>query len=342
MTTKDAIAPAASAGDDGHKRALPPGKRHFLNLSDLTAAQMRALLDAAHARKLARAGQPAGQADTDRPLDGHLLAMVFDKPSTRTRVSFDLAMRQLGGETIVLNQSDMQLGRGESIADTAQVLARFADAVMVRTGPHENIVEFATHANVPVINGLTAFSHPCQIVADLMTFEEHKGRLTGQRIAWLGDGNNVAVSFVHAAALLDFELALATPEAFAVPSDVLAEARAAGARIALCDTAEAAAQGAAALVTDCWVSMSDDPQTAESRAAAFAPYRVTKALMARGDDAIFLHCLPAYRGKEVSDTVIDGPHSVVFDEAENRCHAQKAILAFCLGMANGRADESAS
>ena len=240
-----------------------------MNLSDLTPAEARAL-DAAHARKAARAGLPAGQADADRPLAGHLLAMVFDKPSTRTRVSFDLAMRQLG-ETIVLNQSDMQLGRGESIADTAQVLARFADAVMVRTGVHENIPAFAAHANVPVLNGLAAFSHPCQIIADLMTFEEHKGRLAGQRIAWLGDGNNVAVSFVHAAALLDFELALATPEAYAVPPEVLAAARGAGAKLSVCATAEEAAQGAAALVTDCWVSMSDDPQTAENRAAAFAP-----------------------------------------------------------------------
>jgi ornithine carbamoyltransferase len=346
MTTKQTVASKAAAGQEQQKAQqkaqLPSGQRHFLNLSDLTPAEARALLDAAHARKAARAGLPAGQADADRPLAGHLLAMVFDKPSTRTRVSFDLAMRQLGGETIVLNQSDMQLGRGESIADTAQVLARFADAVMVRTGAHENITAFAAHANVPVLNGLTAFSHPCQIIADLMTFEEHKGRLAGQRIAWLGDGNNVAVSFVHAAALLDFELALATPEAYAVPPEVLAAARGAGAKLSVCATAEEAAQGAAALVTDCWVSMSDDPQTAENRAAAFAPYSVTEALMAQGDDAIFLHCLPAYRGKEVSQAVIDGPRSVVFDEAENRCHAQKAILTFCLGKADSRPDESAS
>lgn len=308
---------------------------HFLDLADLQRAEMRALLDAAHARKAGRAGLTKGAIDADAPLAGHVLAMIFEKPSTRTRLSFDLGMRQLGGQTMVLNQADMQLGRGEPIGDTAQVISRFADIAMLRTGPHETLVELADNADIPVINGLTARSHPCQIIADLMTFEEQKGRLDGQSLAWLGDGNNVAMSFVHAAALLDFELALAVPPAFALPQEEIDAARAKGARITLCDTPEEAAQGASALITDCWVSMSDDPETAEKRAAAFAPYQVTQRLMDLGDAPIFMHCLPAYRDSEVTAEVIDGPASVVFDEAENRAHAQKAILLHCLGKLHG-------
>ncbi|HCQ81968.1 MAG: ornithine carbamoyltransferase [Rhizobiales bacterium TMED143] len=306
--------------------------RHFLDLSDLTPADLRGLLDRAHARKAARAGKPKGAADADQPLNGHMLGMVFDKPSTRTRLSFDLAMRQLGGQTMLLNHADTQLGRGESIEDTARVMSRFCDIVMLRTGPHENLLAYADGSDVPVINGLTAFSHPCQILADLMTFEEHKGALAGQRIAWFGDGNNVAISLAQAAALLGFEFALAVPDAFMLPDEVLAWAADKPGKITRCDTPQAAADGAAALVTDCWVSMSDDPETAQKRATAFAPYQVTQELMARGDDAIFLHCLPAYRGNEVTADVIDGPKSVVFDEAENRCHAQKAVLIYCLGI----------
>jgi ornithine carbamoyltransferase len=303
---------------------------HFLDLANLQGDALRQMLDAGAARKAARAGLPKGAVDADAPLAGHVLAMIFEKPSTRTRLSFDLGMRQLGGQTMVLNQSDMQLGRGESISDTAQVISRFADVAMLRTGPHETLTELAAHAQIPVINGLTAHSHPCQIVADLMTFEEHKGRLNGQRLAWLGDGNNVAVSFVHAAALVDFELALAVPDNFAVPQAEIDAARAKGAKITLCDTAEQAAQGASALITDCWVSMSDDPATAEKRAASFAPYQVTQSLMDIGDDPIFMHCLPAYRDSEVTAEVMDGPRSVVFDEAENRAHAQKAVLLYCM------------
>ena len=224
--------------------------------------------------------------------------------------------------------------QGESIGDTAQVVSRFADIVMVRTGPHEGITEFAKKADIPVINGLTAFSHPCQIIADLQTFEEHKGKLAGERIAWLGDGNNVLVSFIHASALFDFELAIACPNDFMPPAEVVAQAQADGARITLCETPEQAATGAACVVTDCWVSMSDDPKTAEKRAAAFAPYQVTEEIMALGDEAIFMHCLPAYRDSEVTAQVIDGPRSVIFDEAENRCHAQKAILTFCLNLSD--------
>ncbi|MGC6512631.1 MAG: ornithine carbamoyltransferase [Parvibaculales bacterium] len=307
--------------------------RHFLDLSDLSPQDVRGILDAAHARKKKRAGWPHGAVDADAPLQGHLLAMVFDKPSTRTRVSFDLAMRQLGGQSLVLNQSDMQLGRGEPLSDTAQVLSGYVDAMMVRTGPHENILELAKYASIPVINGLTAFSHPCQIIADIMTFEEHRGPIEGHKIAWMGDGNNVAVSWVHAAALLGFELHLAVADAFRPPEDVVDWAVSKGAKITVDSDAAAAARGASAINADCWVSMSDDPETAAKRAEAFAPYQVTRELMDLGDDAIFMHCLPAYRGNEVTADVIDGPASVVFDEAANRNHAQKAILNWCLGRA---------
>ena len=312
--------------------SLTAPKTHFLDIADLEGDDLRHLLDAAHARKSARAGKPKGALDDDAPLAGYALAMIFEKPSTRTRLSFNMGMRQLGGETVILNHTDMQLGRGESIADTAQVLSRFADIIMLRTGPHNTLTELAVDAQIPVINGLTAYSHPCQIVADLMTFEEHKGRFAGQRLAWLGDGNNVAMSFVHAAALLDFELALASPEAFSISAAEIDKARAKGAKITLCETAQEAADGAASLITDCWVSMSDDPAETQSRVEALAPYQVTQDLMARGDDPIFMHCLPAHRDSEVTTEVIDGPRSVVFDEAENRAHAQKAILLHCLGL----------
>lgn len=304
--------------------------RHFLDLSDLTPQAARAILDAAHARKAQRAGFSRGMTDPDQPLAGKILTMIFDKPSTRTRLSFDLAMRQLGGQVIILNQSDSQLGRGETVADTARVVSRFCDAVMIRTGAHVTLTEFAAQADVPVINGLTAHSHPCQIMADIQTFEEHKGPIKGKKIAWFGDGNNVAVSFVHAAALFDFELVLAVPEEFMLPRAVLDWAHQNGAKVACTSEPKEAASGAAALVTDCWVSMSDDPKTATARAAAFAPYQVNEALMALSDDAIFMHCLPSYRDKEVTTAVIDGPNSVIFDEAENRLHAQKAILTYCL------------
>lgn len=311
--------------------SLPDPHNHFLDLAVLPDGKLRHLLDAASARKAARAGLTKGAVDADAPLAGHLLAMIFEKPSTRTRLSFDMGMRQLGGQTVILNQNDMQLGRGESIADTAQVISRFADIAMLRTSPHETLSELAAHALVPVINGLTAYSHPCQIVADLMTFEEHKGMLAGQKLAWIGDGNNVALSFVHAAAQLDFELALASPTDYSIADRAIAAARDKGAKITVSETAQQAAEGAAALITDCWLSMSDDPQEADVRATAFQPYQVTQELMNMGDAPIFMHCLPAYRDSEVTAEVIDGPHSVVFDEAENRAHAQKAIMLHCLG-----------
>ena len=305
--------------------------KHFLDLSDLSGDELRAILDAAHQRKQARAGLPKGTPDADAPLQGYILAMVFDKPSTRTRVSFDLAMRQLGGQSLILNQGDTQLGRGEPLSDTAKVLSGYVDAMMVRTGPHDNILQLAKHASVPVINGLTAFSHPCQIMADILTFEEHKGPIKGHKIAWLGDGNNVSVSWIQAAALLGFDLHLAVADGFHPPAEVVAWARQKGAHIEVNDDVSAAVQGATAINTDCWVSMSDDPETAAKRAEAFAPFRVTQEVMAQANDALFMHCLPAYRGNEVSADVIDGPASVVFDEAENRNHAQKAILHWCLG-----------
>ncbi len=313
--------------------------QHFLDLADLEAAQLRQIIDAAHQRKAARLKDApkdkiAGKVivDEDKPLSGHVLAMIFDKASTRTRLSFDMAMRQLGGETIILNSADMQLGRGESIADTARVLSRFADAVMIRTGAHETIAEFAAHATIPVINGLTALSHPCQIVADIQTFEEHKGAIKGRKIAWFGDGNNVAISFIQAACLLDFELCLAVPETYQPPKEIMNWAAAQKGKISITQDPLAAATGADALITDCWVSLNDDPATAQSRAHAFAPYQVTEELMAQGNEAIFMHCLPAYRGKEVTEAVIDGAASLVFDEAENRIHAQKSILTFCFGV----------
>lgn len=307
----------------------PLNQKHFLDIGDLDKDALRGILDAGHARKAARQGLPKGALDTDAPLQGRILAMLFDKPSTRTRVSFDVAMRQLGGSTLVLNQADMQLGRGEPLSDTAQVLSRYVDAMMVRTGAHENIIELANHASVPVINGLTARSHPCQIIADIMTFEEHRGSIEGKKIAWLGDGNNVSVSWIHAAALLRFELHLAVPDAFAPPQEVIDWAQGQGASITIDNDAESAVKGAVAVTTDCWVSMSDDTDTAAKRAQAFLPYQVTEELMSLGDEAIFLHCLPAYRGKEVVAEVIDGARSVIFDEAENRAHAQKAILHWC-------------
>lgn len=312
---------------------MQKNKKHFLDLTDLTAGDLRGILDVAHERKAARGDAPRGAVDADAPLADHILAMVFDKPSTRTRLSFDLAMRQLGGQTMIINRGETHLGRGESVADTARVVSRFADAAMLRTGAHERLNDFAAAADIPVVNALTAFSHPCQIVADLMTFEAHKGALDGQKISWFGDAaGNVAASLIHAAGLADFTLTLCAPPEFAPAPALVESARAAGANIEQTDAPMIAAAGAAAIITDCWVSMSDDPESADARKRALAPYQVSEAVMAVGDDPIFLHCLPAYRGEEVVAEVIDGARSAVFDEAENRCHAQKAILLWCLGV----------
>jgi len=293
---------------------------------------LRRILDAAHARKAARAGRPHGAPDDDAPLSGHVLAAIFEKPSTRTRLSFDIAMRQLGGAAIPLAAGDMQLGRGESIDDTARAMSGFVDAVMIRANRHADVEAFAAAATIPVINGLTDLSHPCQVVADLMAVEERLGRpVAGTRWAWVGDGNNVCNSVIEAAGLLGFELVVACPAGFGPNAHMLAAARALGATIEVIDEVAHAASGADVVVTDTWVSMGDTD--AEARASAFQPFQVNPALMARAaPHALFLHCLPAHRGEEVTDAVIDGPQSAVWDEAANRVHAQKAILLWSLGL----------
>ncbi|WP_298915412.1 ornithine carbamoyltransferase [uncultured Algimonas sp.] len=303
--------------------------KHFLTLSDLSAADLRALLDAAHARKTARAGRPKGAPDDDAALAGHTLAMIFEKSSTRTRFSFEQAMRQLGGSAIVATADQMQLGRGEPVKDTARVLSRYVDAVLLRVNSHDTLAEFAEHATVPIVNGLSDYNHPCQIVADLMTLEERGLTLEGARLAWIGDGNNVAMSFVNAAALAGYTLVVASPKGYRLPEADVARAREAGAAIEIVDDPDAAAAGADALVTDCFVSMGDLDY--EERVAALSPFALDEDRLAKAaTGATVLHCLPAYRGQEITDGVIEGPQSAVWDEAENRLHAQKAILSWCL------------
>jgi len=303
--------------------------RHFLDLKDIPAATLRRILDHAARMKVGRAGWPKGRVEADAPGQDRVLAMIFEKPSTRTRLSFDTAMRQLGGSTMALRADDLQLGRGETIADTAQVLSRMVDAVMLRTSRHGNMLELAANASIPVINGLTDDSHPCQIMADLLTFEEKLGPIKGQKIAWVGDGNNVAASWIHAAVKFGFRIDLACPAGLRPNDGVLAWALAEGGAVHISNDPAAAVAEAACVVADTWVSMGQDDETAR-RHAALEPYRVNEALMARAaSNAIFMHCLPAHRGEEVTADVIDGPQSVVFDEAENRLHAQKAILAWC-------------
>jgi len=302
--------------------------KHFLDLSDIPAEELRRILDAGAAIKAVRR---KGVSAADRPLDGKVLAMIFDQPSTRTRVSFDVGMRELGGETIMLTGAEMQLGRGETIADTARVLSRYVDAIMIRILDHHDMVELAAHATVPVINGLTKRTHPCQVMADVMTFEEHRGPIKGRTVAWTGDANNVLTSWIHAAQRFDFTIRVATPAELAPPASLIAWARANGARLELTTDPFVAVDGADAIISDCWVSMGDETE-ARSRHNLLAPYQVNARLMgAAGKNAIFMHCLPAHRGEEVTDEVIDGPQSVVFDEAENRLHAQKGVIAWCLG-----------
>ena len=304
--------------------------RHFLDLTELSGAQIRHVLDVGSAIKAKRR---KGERAKQRPLEGKVLAMVFDKPSTRTRVSFDVGMRELGGETLMLTGKEMQLGRGESIADTARVLSRYVDAIMIRTLDHAMVTELAQYASIPVINGLTKMTHPCQIMADIMTFEEHRGSIEGRTIAWTGDSNNVLASWVHAAARLDFQLKIASPPELAPRPELLSWAKQERAKISVTTDAFEAAEGAHAVITDCWVSMGDDDEF--RRQNLLKPYQVNGRLMGVADkDAVFMHCLPAHRGEEVTDEIMDGPQSVVFDEAENRLHAQKGILAWCLGAAN--------
>jgi ornithine carbamoyltransferase len=299
--------------------------RHFLDLRHFEPAVLRQMLDVARGFK--QAGVP-----NSRPLAGKTLALIFEKPSTRTRVSFEVAMRELGGEVVVLQANEMQLGRGESIADTARVLSRYVDAIMLRTDSAAKLMELAESATVPVINGLTNRSHPCQLMADILTFEEHQGPIAGQTIAWVGDGNNVACTWIEAAVRFGFTLRIATPAELSPPAEIVAWARAQGAKIEIGQDPDAAVRGARCVVADTWVSMADDPNS--NRHNMLAPYQVNAALMAQAAaDAIFMHCLPAHRGEEVTAAVIDGPQSVVFDEAENRLHAQKGVLAWALGAA---------
>lgn len=303
--------------------------KHFLDISDLERAELVGLLgDAAHLKQ-ARAGRSQGATDDGAPLAGHVLAMIFEKPSTRTRVSFDVAMRQLGGETLVLSSDDLQLGRGESVADTARVLSRFVDAVMIRTFEPEKLIELAEHSSVPVINGLTDASHPCQVLADVMTLQEHKGALDRLSVAWSGDSNNVTQSWIHAAARFGFELRIASPQPLQPGPDILAWGARNGARITVTEEPQTAVRDADCVVTDTWLSMNHSDES--SRHNLLRPYQVDTALMACArPDAIFMHCLPAHRGEEVTGEVIDGPQSVVFDEVENRLHVQKSVLTWCL------------
>ena len=304
--------------------------RHFLNLADAGGDAIAAMLNDAIDRKAARQGWPKGKADADAPLAGHTLAMVFEKNSTRTRTSFEMAMKQLGGDSIFMASGQMQLGRGESIADTARVLSRYVDAIMIRTDDHAKVEELAHHASVPVINGLTDLSHPCQIVADLLTITEHGKALPGLELAWLGDGNNVLNSVVEAAGLFKFNVRIAVPQGYESDDSFIERARAAGTKVTLTRDAAEAVSGADVIVTDTWVSMGQEH--AHNKIAAMMPYQVNEQLMAMAKgDAKFLHCLPAHRGEEVTDAVIDGPQSVIWDEAENRLHAQKSILCWCFG-----------
>lgn len=299
--------------------------RHFLDLSAMTAADLRTIIDDARVRKSAT---KAGTAD--KPLAGKMLAMIFEKPSTRTRVSFDVGMRQLGGETLFLSGTEMQLGRAEAIGDTAKVLSRYVDAIMIRTTDHRRLLEMAEHATVPVINGLTDDTHPCQIMADILTFEEHRGPVGGKTIAWTGDGNNVLHSLIEGSARFGYRMNMAVPLGSEPQDKFLNWARNNGGEILLCHEPERAVAGADCVVTDTWVSMNQEHRARGHN--VFQPYQVNAALMKHAAaDALFMHCLPAHRGEEVTDEVIDGPQSVVFDEAENRLHAQKSILAWCLG-----------
>jgi len=306
---------------EGGGREAP---RHFLEIMDFDAKTLRGMLDL---------GVRAKRGDlTGRPLAGKHVAMIFEKPSTRTRVSFEVGIRQLGGEVVTLSSKDTQLGRGESPADTARVLSRYVDAIILRTDRVEKMRELAAYATVPVINGLTDVSHPCQIMADVMTFEEHRGPIAGQTLAWTGDGNNVAQSFLQAAARFDFRLRIATPKELAPPAALVEWARGQGAAVELTSDPVAAVRGARCVVTDTWVSMSDEKTSVRQRHNLLAPYQLNAALLKHAaPDAIVMHCLPAHRGEEITDEVMDGPQSVVFDEAENRLHAQKGVLLWALG-----------
>jgi len=304
--------------------------QHFLSLADIPASELRNILEEARRIKAARAGHPKGQIDADAPFTGQTLALIFEKYSTRTRFSFDMAMRQLGGGSITATSNDMQLGRGETVEDTAKVLSRFVDSIMLRANSHDTLTALARNSDVPVINGLTDYNHPCQIMADLQTLEERGGDLSDMSLTWVGDGNNVTVSFINAAAKFGFTLRISPPPAYAVSGQIIEAARVAGAKIELIENPLAACENTDVVIADTFVSMGD--KDAGKRLSDLMSHQVTDALMsAAAQNAIFLHCLPAHRGEEVAATVIDGPQSAVFDEAENRLHAQKAVIRWCFG-----------
>lgn len=306
---------------------------HFLDINQTDPAALRGMIDQAQSMKNARAGLPKGTPDADAPLANHMVALIFEKPSTRTRVSFDVGVRQMGGQTMVLSGSDMQLGHGESIADTARVLSRYVDMIMIRTFEESTLLELADNATVPVINGLTNRTHPCQIMADIQTFEEHNGPIKGKKVVWMGDGNNVAASFIHAAGQFGFDFTFSGPAALDPEAVFVEEARAKGVKIDIERDPNKAAEGADLIVADTWVSMHDAQSARQRRHNLLYPYQVNKALMENAKpDSLFMHCLPAHREEEVTNEVMDGPQSVIFDEAENRLHAQKAVMRWCLDL----------
>ncbi len=305
---------------------------HFLDINKTDVADLKGMISQAHAMKQARKGQPKATPDADQPLANHMVALIFEKPSTRTRVSFDVGVRQLGGQTMVLSGSEMQLGHGETVADTAKVLSRYVDMIMIRTFEEATLLEMAEYADVPVINGLTDRTHPCQIMADILTYEEHRGSIAGKKVVWTGDGNNVCASFIHAAGQFGFDLTFTGPEVLDPEAVFVREAREKGVKIEIERDPMKAVEGADLLVADTWVSMHDAPSARERRHNLLRPYQVNDDLMAgANDDALFMHCLPAHREEEVTNSVMDGPQSVIFDEAENRLHAQKAVMRWCLG-----------
>ncbi len=305
----------------------------FLDINKTDASDLRGILDQAKAMKTARADMPKGTPDADAPLANHMVALIFEKPSTRTRVSFDVGVRQMGGQSMILSGSEMQLGHGETIADTARVLSRYVDMIMIRTFDESVLLEMAEYASVPVINGLTDRTHPCQIMADVMTYEEHHGSIKGKRVVWMGDGNNVCTSFLHAAGQFGFDLTFSGPANLEPEAEAIGYAREKGSKVYIERDAHKAVDGADLIVTDTWLSMHDKQSARERRHNLLRPYQVNNQLLeSAGKDAVFMHCLPAHREEEITSEVMDGPQSLVFDEAENRLHAQKAIMRHCLGV----------
>ncbi|KPD13757.1 ornithine carbamoyltransferase [Phaeobacter sp. 11ANDIMAR09] len=307
--------------------------KHFLDIHTTDPKDLHGIIDQAKLMKQARQGRPKGMTDDDQPLAGRMVALIFEKPSTRTRVSFDVGVRQMGGQSMVLSGKDMQLGHGETIADTARVMSRYVDLIMIRTFDETVLQEMAEYASVPVINGLTDRSHPCQIMADIQTYEEHRGSIKGKKVVWAGDGNNVCASFLHAAAQFGFDLTFTGPAQLDPEEEYVGLARKAGSKVVIERDAFKAVEGADLVVADTWVSMHDSQSSKERRHNMLRPYQVNDELMSHAkSDALFMHCLPAHREEEVTSSVMDGPQSVIFDEAENRLHAQKAVMRWCLGV----------